>query len=170
MSRSVCWAVRLAAAVFTALPLRQRRRSGTTRPSCMQLARPRCSSTTTRNIPLDLSCAIRNAFPQKGAISELIDDHGFGSCPTTRSIHMGQVAQPCGPIDGRAEVAGLVAKLHLAGVHADAQPDRGERRPLQLQGTRHRVAGTRERDHEAVPAAPWRDFDDAVRAIALLGE
>ena len=78
MSRSVCWAVRLAAGVFTAFPLRQRRSSGTTRPSRMQLARPRYGLTTTRNIPLDLSCAIRNAFPQKGAISELIDDHRFG--------------------------------------------------------------------------------------------
>ena len=54
MSRSVCWAVKLAAGVFTAFPLRQRRSSGTTRPSRMQLARPRCGSTTTRR-HVDLS-------------------------------------------------------------------------------------------------------------------
>ena len=64
-----------------------------------------------------------------------------------------QVAQPCGAVDRRTDVVALVTQLHLPGMHADAQPDRGQRCPLQLQGTRHRVAGTRERDHEAITLA-----------------
>ena len=66
---------------------------------------------------------------------------------------VGEIAQPCGPVDRRADVVAFVAQLHLAGVHADAQPDRRERRPLQVQRARHRVAGAGERDHEAVALA-----------------
>src|SRR5258705_3295223 len=38
-------------------------------------------------------------------------------------------------------------------MHADAQPDRGQRRTLQLERTRPRVAGPRERHHEAIALA-----------------
>ncbi len=51
-----------------------------------------------------------------------------------------QIAQPRGAVDGRADVVAFVAQLHLAGMHPDAQPDRGQRRPLQLQRAGHRVA------------------------------
>ena len=64
-----------------------------------------------------------------------------------------QIAQVCGPVDGRTDVVALVAQPHLPGMHADTQPDRGQRCALQLQRTRHRVAGTRERDHEVIALA-----------------
>jgi hypothetical protein len=38
-------------------------------------------------------------------------------------------------------------------MHADTQPDWGQRRPLQLQRTPHRVSGAGERDHEAIALA-----------------
>jgi hypothetical protein len=38
-------------------------------------------------------------------------------------------------------------------MHSDAQPDRGQRCPLQHKCTRDRVAGTGERDHEAIALA-----------------
>jgi len=67
-----------------------------------------------------------------------------------RLTAMRQIAQPRRLVDRRADVVALVAQLHLAGVHPDPQADRRERRPLQLQRTRHRVGGPRERHHETV--------------------
>ena len=61
-----------------------------------------------------------------------------------------EVAQPCGAVDRRADVVSLVAQHHVAGVHADAQLDRRQRRTLQLQRACHRVGGAGERDDEAV--------------------
>ena len=66
---------------------------------------------------------------------------------------MPQIAQPRGPIDRRTRVVSLIAQLHLTGMHPDAQPDRGQRRPLQLQGSGHRVGRAGERRHEAVALA-----------------
>ena len=66
---------------------------------------------------------------------------------------VGQIAQPRRPVDRRADVIALVAQLHIAGMHPDAQPDRRQRRPLQLKRARHRISGTRKRDHEAVALA-----------------
>ncbi len=63
---------------------------------------------------------------------------------------MAQIAQPRGPIDRRAGVIALIAHLDFAGMHPDAQPDRGQRRPLQLQRRRHRIRSPGERRHEAV--------------------
>ena len=40
---------------------------------------------------------------------------------------MRQVAQARGPVDRGADVVPVVAQLHLPGVYADAQPDRGQR-------------------------------------------
>ena len=74
---------------------------------------------------------------------------------------MRQIAQPRGLVDRRARVVALVAQLHVAGVHPDAQLDRREIRPLQLQRARHRVAGARERRDEAVALA-LLDGADAV--------
>jgi hypothetical protein len=78
-----------------------------------------------------------------------------------------KVAQPRRPVDGRADVVALVTQLHLTRVHADAQPDRGQRRPLQVQRTRHRVAGTRERDHEAIAFTLFDRPDTAMRRNGL---
>ncbi len=64
-----------------------------------------------------------------------------------------QIAQPRRAVDGRAGVVALVAQLHLAGVHPDTQPDRGQRRSLQLEGAGHRIGGARERGHETVTLA-----------------
>ena len=66
---------------------------------------------------------------------------------------MRQIAQPRRPVDRRAGVVALIAQLHLAGMYADAQPDRSQRGPLQRQRAGHRVAGARERGHEAVALA-----------------
>ena len=71
-----------------------------------------------------------------------------------------QIAQPCGPVDRRADVVAFVAQLHLAGVHADAQPDRRQRCPLQLPARtpprrwRGRTPPRNCRPRPARPAAP----------------
>ena len=66
---------------------------------------------------------------------------------------MGEIAQPCGAVDRRADVVSFVAQLHVAGVHADAQLDRRQRRTLQLQCACHRVGRAGERDDETVTLA-----------------
>jgi hypothetical protein len=63
---------------------------------------------------------------------------------------MAQIAQAGGAVDRWADVVALVAQLDLARVDTDTQADRGQRRPLQCERARHRVAGARERQHEAV--------------------
>ena len=80
----------------------------------------------------------------------MVEHHVFG-----RRRHHGlspvrQVAEAGSSVDGRADVVPFVAQLYLTGVQADPQPDRGERCALQFDGTRHRVAGPRESDDEAV--------------------
>ena len=66
---------------------------------------------------------------------------------------MSQVPQPSGAIDRRSDVVTLVAKPNFAGVDPDAQPDRRQRRSLQVQRAGHRVGGAGESDHEAVALA-----------------
>ena len=90
---------------------------------------------------------------QPGACREPVDDHVLGRARQHGLPAMGQIAQPRGAVDGRAGVVVLIAQLHLPGMHPDAQPDRCQRCPLQLQRARHRVAGARERDHEAIALA-----------------
>jgi hypothetical protein len=63
---------------------------------------------------------------------------------------VGKIAHPRSPVDRRPHVVTVVAELRVAGMHADAQSDRGDRRALQLQRARHRVAGAAECDDEAV--------------------
>ena len=46
---------------------------------------------------------------------------------------MPQIAQPRGAVDGRAGIVAFIAQLDFTGVHTDAQPDRRQRRSLQLQ-------------------------------------
>ena len=66
---------------------------------------------------------------------------------------MSQVPQSSGAIDRRPDVVALVPKPNLAGVDPDAQPDRGQRCPLQVQRTSDRVGRAGESDHEAVALA-----------------
>ncbi len=70
-----------------------------------------------------------------------------------RLAAMGELTQPGGPVDRRADVITLIAQSHLTGVHANTQPDRRQRRPLQVDGARHGIGCAGERDHEAVTFA-----------------
>ena len=63
---------------------------------------------------------------------------------------MAQIAQPRGAVDHRPGVVALIAQQHLAGVDPDAQPDRRQRCPLQLQRTGRRVGRAGERRHKTV--------------------
>ena len=90
---------------------------------------------------------------QRDVGRELVDDKRFRRTREHRLAAVGEIAQPRGAVDRRADVVALVAQLHVAGVHADAQLDRRQRCPLQVQGTSHRVGGAGERDDEAVALA-----------------
>src|SRR5215207_6649423 len=96
---------------------------------------------------------MRTEVGQPGVGREPIENQIFGRARQHGLPAVGQIAQACGPVDGRADVVALVTQLHLPGMHANAQPDRSERCPLQLQRARHRVAGPGERDHEAIAFA-----------------
>ena len=84
---------------------------------------------------------------------ELVDDKRFRRTRQHRLAAVREVAQPGGAVDRRADVVAFVAQVHVAGVHADAQLDRCQRRPLQLQCACHGVGGAGERDDEAVALA-----------------
>ena len=90
---------------------------------------------------------------QRDVLRELVDDKRFRRTREHRLAAVGEVAQPRGAVDRRADVVAFVAQLDVAGVHADAQLDRCQRRPLQLQRAGHRVGGAGERDDEAVALA-----------------
>ena len=79
-----------------------------------------------------------------------IDNQILGGAREHRLAAVGEIAQPRRPVDRRADVITLIAQLHLSGMHTDAQPDRGQRRPLQLQCARSRLGRAGERDHKAV--------------------
>ena len=66
---------------------------------------------------------------------------------------MAEVAQPGRAVDRRADVIAFIAQPHLAAIDPDAQPDRRQRRPLQIERGGHRVGRASERDHEAVTLA-----------------
>ena len=113
----------------------------------------------TREIPQ----LMRTKIGQPGVARQPVENQILGSAREHRLPAVGQIAQTCGPIDGRADAVALVTQLHFAGMHADTQPDRRQRCALQLQRTRHRIAGTRERDYKAIALAL---FD---RAHAVMG-
>ena len=87
---------------------------------------------------------------QRDVWRELVDDKRFRRARQHRLAAVREVAQPGGAVDRRADVVAFVAQVHVAGVHADAQLDRRQRRPLQIQRAGHRVGGAGERDDEAV--------------------
>ncbi len=64
-----------------------------------------------------------------------------------------EIAQPRGAVDGRAGVVAFIAQLDLAGVHADPQPDRRQRRALHVQRRRQRIGCAGECRDEAVALA-----------------
>ena len=90
---------------------------------------------------------------QRDVGRELVDDKRFRRAGEHRLAAVGEVAQPRGAVDRRADVVAFVAQMHVAGVHADSQLDRCQRGPLQLQRAGHRVGGAGERDDEAVALA-----------------
>ena len=74
---------------------------------------------------------------------------------TTTSARRTQVPDPRGTVHRRSDVIALVAQLHLAGVDADSQPDRGQRRAAGLVRTpRHRWHGRKQPQSCPRPAPP----------------
>ena len=64
-----------------------------------------------------------------------------------------QIAQPRGAVDGRADVVALVASAARRRCARRCAAGSDPRVPLQLQRTRHGVAGTSEHDHKTVALA-----------------
>jgi hypothetical protein len=87
------------------------------------------------------------------AVRETLGDHLVGHPGQHGLTAVSQIPEARSAIDRRAHVVALVPQLDLAGVHADAQPQRCKRRQLQLQGTGHRIACAGEGNHEAVAFA-----------------
>ena len=90
---------------------------------------------------------------QPGAGWQVVGHDLFGCTGEDGLPAVRQVAQACGPVDGRPDVVALVAQVDLAGVQTDPQPDRRQGCQLQVQGARHRVTSTVERDDKAVAFA-----------------
>ena len=63
---------------------------------------------------------------------------------------MSEVANTGGAVDRRPDVVGLVAQLDFSGVQPNAQPDRRQRRALQIERACDRVTRASEGDDEAV--------------------
>ena len=82
-----------------------------------------------------------------------VDHQVLGSTRQQGLATVAQVAQPRGPVDRGTGVVAFIAQLDLTGVHPDAQPDRGQRCPLQRQGSGHRVRCAGERRHKTVALA-----------------
>ena len=55
---------------------------------------------------------------------ELIEHQLLGNARKHGLAAVSEIAQPRGAIDRRTDVIALVAKPHLAGMHADPQPNR----------------------------------------------
>ena len=103
--------------------------------------------------PWQVSQRVRTEIGQECALWQPVDDEIACGTGQHRLAAVCEIAQSCRPVDRRADVVALIAQLHLAGVQADAQSDRGERCTLQLQRTCHCVARTGERDDETVALA-----------------
>jgi hypothetical protein len=65
---------------------------------------------------------------QPSTLGEPIDDQIACGGGQHRLAAVREIAQPDGAVDRRARVVGVVAQLHLPGMHPDPQPDRGQRR------------------------------------------
>ena len=99
---------------------------------------------------------------QPGIGRKLVDNHVLGCARQHGLAPVRQIAQPRSAIDRRTGVVAFIAQLYLAGMQADAQPDRRKRCPLQLKRARHRVGRAGERRHKTValglfhrPHPPW---------------
>ena len=62
-------------------------------------------------------------------VGSMSSDQSFRGTRQHGLAAVSQIAQPRGPVDGRAGVVAFVAELDLAGVHPDPQPDRGQAGP-----------------------------------------
>ena len=87
---------------------------------------------------------------QPHIVGQRVDNEVIGCARQHGLAAVGQVAQSGRAIDGRADVVALIPQPYLASVDPDAQPNRRQRRPLQIQGAGDRVGRPAECDHEAV--------------------
>ena len=90
---------------------------------------------------------------ERDVVGKLIDDKRLRRARQHGLAAVREVAQPRGAIDRRSDVVSLAAQMYVAGVHADAQLDRCQRRSLQCECAANGVGGTGERDDEAVALA-----------------
>src|ERR1700733_11176355 len=100
--------------------------------------------------PWQITQRVTPEIGQPSIDRELVDNQRLGCSRQQSLAAVRQIAEPRSAVDRRAYVVAYVAQLRLPGVHPDPQPDRHQRRLLQLQRTRHRVTGPGERDNEAV--------------------
>ena len=77
---------------------------------------------------------MRTKVVQPGVGRQPIENQIFGCARQHGLPPMGQIAQPRGPVDGRADVVALVTQLHHPGMHADAQPESGPAVPSATPG------------------------------------
>ena len=90
---------------------------------------------------------------QPRTVGEPIGHQLHGPARQHRLAAMRQITQPRGAVDPRCREPIVIMKLHLTGAHPDAQPDRQQRGPLQLQRGRHRIGGPGERHLKTVTLA-----------------
>ena len=109
--------------------------------------------------PREIAHHVRAEVGQRRTVRELILGQRRRHSRQQRLAAVPEIPESRGAVDGRADVVAGVAQADLAGVDSDAQPDRCQRRALQIQRARHRVRRTTEGDDEAV-ALPLLDRPD----------
>ena len=87
------------------------------------------------------------------ALRESVEHQVAGGAGQDGLPAMGEVAQPRRAVDRGADVVPLVTQLDLAGVKADAQPDRAKGRGLDGERARDGIGCPAEGDDEAVALA-----------------
>ncbi len=70
--------------------------------------------------PRQIAQLMGSQVGQPGIVGQPVGHQLLGRTRQHGLATMRQIAQPCGPVDGRADVVALVAQLHLTGVHTDA--------------------------------------------------
>jgi hypothetical protein len=100
--------------------------------------------------PRDALHLMRAPIDQPRIRRQPADDHLLRRRRQYSLSSVRQVAQTSGLVDGRPDVVRFTTQSHLTCMYTDAHPDRCQRRPLQIQCARHRVAGMGERNHETV--------------------
>ena len=93
---------------------------------------------------------VKAEVSEPGLSRKHVGDQILGRAGEQGLASAGQIPDARRSVDAGTGVVALVVHLRLSGMHTDAQPDRGQRRPLQLQCARSRLARAGERDHKAV--------------------